>query len=348
MREELTELLNQVLVTHSPGGVEHEMDAIVRAEFGKLTDEVHVDAYDNIYVKMAGREPGPATVVTAHKDENSLIVRKIDADGKMWVENIGGIIPVKYGEGPVDIITETEVIPGVLHMGASHCSALSSRIYKIKTEVATWDMMYLDCKLDGEELAKRGVGVGDRAVVARTRKQPLYLEGEYIGGYALDDKAAVAIVLLVARRLKEEPPLHDVYVVATTAEESGASGGLFISRTLEPRDFIAVEVGPVEDEYPVEMNEQPIVLFKDSSFHYDPVLSRELIAAGKRQNIECQRMIVRSFGSEASFSAQRGLVGRAACLCFPTENTHGYEVGSLGGMENCVRILVEHFVNVGS
>jgi len=50
MREELTELLNQVLVTHSPGGVEHEMDAIVRAEFGKLTDEVHVDAYDNIYV----------------------------------------------------------------------------------------------------------------------------------------------------------------------------------------------------------------------------------------------------------------------------------------------------------
>ncbi len=345
MREELKKLLNQVLVTHSPGGWEREMNEIVLPALQQCADQVHHDPHDNIYIKFAGREAGPTAVVSAHKDENSLVVRKIDEDGKMWLENIGGIRPAKYGEGPFDLITEDGVIPGILHIGSTHSSDLSGRIHKTKTELLTWDMVYLDCKLNAEELAERGVGVGDRACVARSRKQPMYLQDEYVSGYALDDKAAVVVLLLLARQLKDSPPLHDVYVAITAAEEGGVSGGKYLSHTLRPHDFIAVEVGPVAEEYPIAMNEQPIVLFKDGSYHYDPILARELLAAGERQGIQCQRAVVRSFGSDASLSAAAGLVGRPACLCFPTENTHGYEVAPLGALENCVKVLFEHFTS---
>lgn len=347
MKQQLRAVLDRVLVTHSPGGWEHEMDAIVLEDLGKCSVEVQRDAHDNIYVIFPGREAGPLSLVTAHKDENSLIVRKIEDNGRMWLDPIGGTRPGKFGEGPFDLMTESEVIPGILHIGSSHCSELSSRIHKSKTELLTWDMVYLDCKLNAEQLTERGVGVGDRALVARSRKPPTYLHEEYVGGYALDDKAAVAVLLMVARALNEQPPLHDVCVGITSAEEGGVSGGKYLSRVLQPHDFIAVEVGPVAEEYPIEMNDQPVVLFKDGVYHYDPTLSRELIAAGKRQDVQCQRAVIRTFGSDASLSASFGLVGRAGCICYATENTHGYEVSSLGALENCVKVLVEHFTNPG-
>ncbi len=342
MREKLIELLEAVLTTHSPGGIEGEMNRIVLDYLTGCVDDIRHDAHDNIYVTFAGREPGASTLLAAHKDENSLIVRKIDPDGRIWVEPIGGIRPVKFGEGPFDLITEHGIIPGILHMGATHSSDLSSRINDIKTKLCTWEMVYIHAKMNGEELAEAGAAVGDRALVGRSRKVPMYLRDEFVAGYALDDKAAVAVLLLVASELAERPPRHDVHVAITSAEEGGVSGGQFIARTLQPDNMIAVEVGPIAEEYPISMDDRPVVLFKDGSYHYDTDLSRAMIAAGQRREIECQRAVIRSFGSDASFAAKEGFVGRAGCICFPTENTHGYEVTSLTALENCVTVLVEH------
>jgi putative aminopeptidase FrvX len=93
------------------------------------------------------------------------------------------------------------------------------------------------------------------------------------------------------------------------------------------------------------MSEQPVVLFKDSIYHYNPELSRELISAGKRCGIECQTAVIRSFGSDASASAKGGLSGRAACIGFPTENTHGYEIAPITALENCVNVLFDYFTH---
>ena len=51
---------------------------------------------------------------------------------------------------------------------------------------------------------------------------------------------------------------------------------------------------------------------------------------------------MRSFGSDAAVAKRGGMVGRAACIGFPTQNTHGYEMGHLGAMENCVAVLEAH------
>ncbi len=282
MRDEIIKLLDRLLVTHSPGGWEHEMDEIVKEHLAQYADEIHHDPHGNIYVNFPGKENGHLTLISAHKDELSLMVRKIDDDGKIWLEPLSSSPPYKYGEGPFDLITTNGVIEGVLCIGSSHSSHLSSRINKAKTSALTWEMVYLDCKLNGDQLKEKGVMIGDRAVVGRRRKQPMYLNDEYVCGYALDDKAAVAILLILARKFKESPPLHDVCLGITSSEETGASGAAYLSRKLDPRDLIAVEIAPVAEEYPIEMNEQPVVLFKDGVYHYNPQLSRDLIAAGER------------------------------------------------------------------
>jgi len=179
MREELIKLLDRLLITHSPGGWEHEMDEIVEESLAQCADEVHHDPHGNIYVNFPGREGGELTLISAHKDELSLMVRRIDYDGKIWLEPLCSFAPFKYGEGPFDLITAKGVMEGVLCIGSAHSSHLSSRINEAKKSALTWEMVYLDCKTDGEKLEKSGVMIGDRAVIGRRRKKPMYLNNEY-------------------------------------------------------------------------------------------------------------------------------------------------------------------------
>jgi putative aminopeptidase FrvX len=196
--------------------------------------------------------------------------------------------------------------------------------------------------MDAKQLKAKGAMVGDRGVPGRRRKTPMYLGDDYVCGYALDDKGAVAVLLALAGMLVEKPPVHDLCLAITACEEGGVSGAAYLARQLDPHDFIAVEVAPVADEYPFSMTDGPVVLFKDSLYHYSPDLSRDLIAAGERCGLECRPSVLRAFGSDASVTAKAGLNGRAACICFPTENTHGYEITRVSALEECVKVLLEH------
>ena len=348
MRHELTELLNTLLLTHAPSGLEREMDRILLDRLGGLDMQAHQDPHGNIYVMLPGREDGPLALVSAHKDEVAVLIHRIDDDGRMWAEPTGGCMPGKYGEGPFDVVSRDDVVEGVLCVGSTHVSAQSSRIYKAKTGQIGWDLVYVDCKLSADELKGRGVMIGDRAVPGRARKAPLWLPNGCVGGYAMDDKAGVALLLLLVSQLLEEPPATPVCAAFTACEESGVSGAAYLSRQLDPNDFIAIEVAPVAEEYPVDMSDAPAVYFKDAMYQYSHDLSRELIGAGRRVGLECQPSVVRSFGSDASITYKAGLNGRCTCIGFPTENTHGFEITRIGALENCVHVLREHLTNPAS
>jgi putative aminopeptidase FrvX len=54
-----------------------------------------------------------------------------------------------------------------------------------------------------------------------------------------------------------------------------------------------------------------------------------------------QRQVVRSFGSDTAGATRAGNLAMSACLAFPTENSHGFEVAHLGGIANCARAAAE-------
>ncbi|MCK5806445.1 MAG: M20/M25/M40 family metallo-hydrolase, partial [Lentisphaeria bacterium] len=331
-----------LLVTHAPSGLEAEMDTLILERLSALELKGALDARGNILARVAGRSAGPATMVAAHKDELTVMVRKIDSDGRIWVEAMGGCRAWKYGEGPFDILSRRGVVPGVLCMGSTHSSELSGRTHAAVRKLPSWDVVYVDCRMDGASLKAAGVGVGDRGVVARSRKTPVYLGEDTVCGYALDDKAAVAATLLLAAALVEHPPEHDVILAFTTCEEPGCSGIQYAARAQEFEDLIAVEIAPMAEEYAVVFDSRPVLMHKDGVFHYSLSLSHALEAAALRVGTECQGQVVRSFGSDAGMAMKNGLAARAACIAFPTYNTHGYEMAHLGAIENCTHVLTEH------
>lgn len=345
MNAHVKELLDSILVTHAPCGREAETEEWVLSHFSRLCDEVHRDPHDNIVGKIEGQSSQDGILILAHKDEIATMVRNIDADGKLWLEPLGGTVPWRYGEGPYDILGQ-EWITGILSVGSTHSSHRSARVYRAKTEKPLdWEMCYVDCKLNAEELAAKGVRVGSLGCISRLRKTPVYLQDRFVAGYGLDDKAGLVSLVLALEELHDSPrkPLVDVYVAATSSEEVGVSGGAYVTRTLTAEHtintVIAVDVAPVVEEYPTQLDERPVILMKDAGFIYHPGLAQELLDTCDRLKLGHQETTVRSYGSDTSTAAKYGLVGRWACVGIPTENTHGYEVAPLGAIENVGKLL---------
>ena len=338
-RSELVSLIEKLVMAHSPSGNEREMDDVLREELAKRSLKAEQDAAGNLIVLLRGESSDRAIGVTAHKDEIGMIVKRIEGDGKLRVTPLGGSRPWIYGEGVMDVLGDREVVSGILSAGSRHVTEESGFAAR-NTHALDWTMVWIETKLDPEELDARGVHIGSKAVVGRHRKRPFRL-GEYLCGYGLDCKAGVAILLDVLDRLGTVPP-QDVYFLFTSAEETGVQGAAWVVHQLSLEILIALEVGPVAFEYQIENIGAPVLLYRDSGAIYSEPVNAALTGIADRLGFGVQPACVTSFGSDASYTAKYGHVPRAACLCYPTENTHGYEICSLEGIENTARLLAEY------
>ncbi len=340
-RGELLETIERLILAHSPSGAEQEVDDLILEAFRRRTDEVYQDSAGNIVGVVRGEREGPGVAVTGHKDEIGMIVKRVEADGRLRVRNVGGAHPWAIGEGPVDLIGEREVVTGILSVGTKHVSAESSAFVVKQDRALTWDLVWIETKCSPEDLAEKGVGIGTKAVVGRHRKRPIVI-GDYVCGYALDCKAAVAIMLSAMDRLSSARPLRDVHFIASAEEEVGGVGATCRIGELPVDTAIALEVGPVASEYQTENTGNPILLYQDSVGLYSEVINRRIQALARTLGFGVQRACVTSFGSDASIARKAGRVAQAVCLCYPAENTHGYEICCIAGIENTARLLVEY------
>jgi putative aminopeptidase FrvX len=341
-QDRLLELLRELLPAHSPGGDEGEVDRILLPYFRDYCQEVRQDAAENIIGRLRGTGQRPAVIVTAHKDELGMIVKRIEADGSLRVEALGGIPPWKYGEGPVDILAPGGVLRGVMSAGSLHTTEETPLVEQARDKPLGWPMIRVFTCRTREELEGLGVGAGTRLVVSRERKGPLLL-GNCVCGFGLDDKAGVAVMLEAMRELAHgPPPPQDIYFVSSSTEEQMGCGATVVAGDLPVDTMLALEIGPVAEEYGLELDEQPIVWYRDSTVTYTKSFCDELVAIGERLGTGSQRAVYGHAGSDASCARSSGQAGRVACLSFPAINTHGYEVAPIGGILNMHRILVEY------
>ncbi len=331
--------IEDLVMLHSPSGVEGEMNAFLLDEFECLGVKPEVDLADNVIAKIPGKDSSRAIAITAHKDEIGAIVKRIKPEGRLEVARLGGSFPWVYGEGVVDILGDRQTISGILSFGSRHVSHESPQKVQQETKPVEWEKVSIETKLSKEALREAGVRPGTRIVVGKHRKRAIRLN-DYIASYTLDNKASVAILLGLAERVKE-PPI-DVYLVASAKEEVGAIGALFFSQRHQLEALIALEICPLAPEYPITDGVAPVLLSQDSYGLYDEDLNHQLQKAAEAAQIPIQRAVLSGFGSDASIAMKLGHIGRGACLGFPTQNTHGYEIAHLGAISNCLEILVNY------
>jgi putative aminopeptidase FrvX len=288
----------------------------------------------------------PPVRVMAHLDELSMIVKRVEPDGSLAVTQLGTMYPGNFGLGPVALLGDHETLCGVLTLGSEHTTSESPRIWQTKPDkgdkAMDWTHVYVFTGRRPDALSAAGVHVGTRVCIHRS-KRDLIEFGEYIGGYFMDDRAALSALLRVARVFSEQtaPPPGDVYLVFTTNEEIGGVGGSYASRCLPGDLTVAVEVGPTEAEYQTTVTGGPIIAYSDAQCVYDKSVADSLMRIAAERGLSPQAAVLGAFESDASHSKASGLAARSALLCLPTLSTHGYEVMARGAIDDASGVLVD-------
>ena len=342
-RNYLFKQIEELVLNHSPSGVETEIDLLLRRKFTALGVENWQDRAGNIIVKIPGQKSERAIAITAHKDEIGMLVKSIDRHGCLQVRRLGGSFPWVYGEGVVDIIGDNKVISGILSFGSRHVSHESPQKAQQVDKPLTWQDAWVETKCSLEELEAYGVRPGTKVIIGKHRKKPFRLK-DYIASYTLDNKASVAILIELASKIVN-PPV-DIYLVASAKEEVGAIGALYFTQNQKLDALIALEICPLSDEYPIESGVAPVLLSQDNYGVYDEFLNTEIRQAAKKAEIPLQLAVIDGFGSDASIAMKFGHVSRGACLSFPTQNTHGYEIAHLDAIANCIEILATYCMTI--
>lgn len=334
--DSLFALIESLVMQHSPSGVEAEIDRFLMQRFQESGVEAWMDQAGNVIAKLRGWDSSRAIAITAHKDEIGGIVKTVNPDGTLEVRKLGGAFPWVYGEGVVDLLGDRQTLSGILSFGSRHVSHESPQKALQEDKPVRWEETWIETKCTAAELAAAGIRPGTRMVVGKHRKRPFRLN-DYIASYTLDNKASIAILLMLAERVKQ--PLVDTYLVASAKEEVGAIGALFFTQRQQLDALIALEICPLSVEYPITAGIAPVLLSQDGYGIYDEDLNRQLQQAATVAKLPLQFAAIAGFGSDASIAMKFGHVGRAACLGFPTQNTHGYEIAHLGAIDHCSKIL---------
>ncbi len=337
-REDTLDLLTRFCRAHSPSGHEDEIDPLIIAEFERRGMAAVTDAAGNIYAVRPGRGDG-RIVITAHKDEIGCIVKRIDHDGRLQVRPVGGSRPWVYGEGPMDVLGSDATITGVLSFGARHVSG-ESPAKRADSVPLTWEMVWIETFCSHDALDEAGIHIGTKAVVSRDRKTPLVL-GDRVCAYGLDDKAAMVVLFDAIDQLGDATTEAEIVFAVTSEEETGVIGAAWLTSRLPADVLLAIEVGPVAEEYHTLCDERPVILMQDAANLYDEKVARQLTTAAMNLEVGVQYACVSSFGSDASHTSKYGQTARPACIGFATENTHGFEIAHFGGLLNCSRVIAE-------
>lgn len=355
--ERMLSLTQELISARGPVGQEEEVRAIVRREFEPLCDKVWVDDAENLVGLIEGgsKKKGAASKsagikVMAHMDELSLVVKRVESDGTLRVRPMGGIFPWSFGLVPVEIMGDERLLPGVLSVGPLHTTEETRDSWKAKAhgenKALDWPQVRVFTRLTREELDAAGVHAGTRVVVAQSRRGLVEI-GDCIGGYFLDDRVCITIMLAAAALLKEEGvrPASDVYLVATCQEEVGGGSAAHAALTLPGAVTLAIDVGPVAAEYGTKLNDEPIVVYRDGRGVYTKSVCDRLLRVGRELGMQPQTAHWESYGSDASCSKTVGNAARTGLLCIPTENTHGFEIVPRGAIETCARLLAAYLQN---
>jgi len=199
---------------------------------------VRVDVNGNSFATV---NPGgsPRVMLAGHIDEIGLQITHIDAEGYLYVAEIGGWDPQVLVGQRVSILTTVGAVTGVIGKKAIHLIEQEERAKASKTK-SLWVDVGATSKGDVE---KMGIRVGDPMVLAQGMVR---LGKDRIASRAVDDRIGAYVVLEAARLLAKSKgkPKASAIAVATVQEEIGYSGGgaRTSAYALEPHVAIVVDV----------------------------------------------------------------------------------------------------------
>lgn len=213
-----------------PGREDRVRDLITKS-LGSLADSARTDALGNLIVDVPGPEGAPVVMVSAHMDEIGFVVRHVDKEGFLRLQNFGGFDVRNLFARLVTVHTRSGERQGVLNPGVKpvHISTAEER-----KKIPELSDFVVDLGLDAETVLAE-VRVGDMVTLV----QPFTDLGPVVTGKALDDRSGCWVLIEALRRL--EAPAARVVAVFSVQEEVGLRGAVASAYGVAPDIGVALD-----------------------------------------------------------------------------------------------------------
>lgn len=325
-----------------PTGMEEPVQAALRELWAPHVEQMWTTPVGNLHARIGGR--GPKFLVGGHADEICLLVRAITDDGFLWLSTGQGEQtnampnPLAFGQ-PVLVLGRGGAAPGIVARASGHIRTEEER----QRDRLDWPEIFVDLGLSTKATVEAaGIRIGDPVIFdVSTRRL-----GELIVGKAMDDRAALAIMTEVARRINKAALKYELHLVSTVQEEVGLVGAYSV-----PAEFagaVALDVGLVADippipyeRFPARLGGGPMLGYKDVIVHYDRRLTNRLLDIAGRAGIPTQPLVFSRYSSDGAAWMRVGIP--TALVAYATRYTHSpFEMVHLRDLEQCVELLIAY------
>lgn len=228
----LRELLTDLMSVPGLSGHEDRVRRRISQHLGPLDSET--DRLGNLWTTFQGE--GPSVLLFTHMDQLGFIVRKIEDDGFLRLERLGGVPERALASQEVTVcIDGGQDVHGIIANKSHHATAPDE-----KYTVVRYADLYVDCGFETcAEAEAAGIRIGAPVVYA---PGSFAIGQNRLTGPAIDDRAGCAVLIEVARALAKRTSGPTVHVAFTTLEEFNLRGAQPLAQRLQPDIAIQVDL----------------------------------------------------------------------------------------------------------
>ena len=337
-------LMRALTEAPGPSGFEEAVREIVVREFEDLGLDIRFDGLGSVLATGTYSARGPRVMVTAHMDEVGLMVQHITPDGFIRVKMLGGWLRQALPDQRWTVLGRAGPVTGISGIRTIHVTPGSQR-----DQVWSLEETFLDVgATSAAEVEAMGIRPGDG--IAPQSAFVMLPNGRY-AAKAWDDRVGLAVMLIAARRIRDEGiriPANVVWV-ATTQEEIGLRGAQTSVVLADPDIGISIEAGVAADfpgMRPTQAQERlgggPGIFLLDSSMIPNRKFSNLFFDVAEEVGITLQPDVLTGYGEDGA-EIQRFNTGRPTVnLTVPTRYLHAHTgVIQRSDFDETVELLIQ-------
>jgi putative aminopeptidase FrvX len=228
----IRELVSDLMSVPGLSGHEDRVRRQIAKHLSPISTES--DRLGNLWATFEGT--GPSVLLFTHMDQLGFIVRKIEADGFLRLERLGGVPERALASQEVLVcVGEGRDVRGIIANKSHHATTPDE-----KYTVVRYPDLYVDCGFESsDEATAAGIQIGTPVVYAPGSSA---LGAHRLTGPAIDDRAGCAVLIDVARALSRRANGPTVHVAFTTLEEFNLRGAQPLAQRLMPDIAIQVDL----------------------------------------------------------------------------------------------------------
>ena len=234
MKDRIKRDLMDLMLVPGLSGYEDRVRRSIVTRLLSLGVETRTDPLGNLVASFSG--DGPSVMLFTHMDQLGFVVRRIEADGLIRIERLGGVPERALAAQNVLIcIAEGRDVPGIIANKSHHATTPDE-----KYQVLPYPELYIDTGMRSvEEVEAAGIRIGTPVVYA---PQVTELANDRITGTSVDDRAGCAVLLEMARILAARESGPPVHLAFTVQEEFNLRGAQPLAQTLLPDIAIQLDL----------------------------------------------------------------------------------------------------------